>query len=142
MLPALAVGLGLAVAVDLSLIGALLAVVVPPRLVAHGAGHDALEVVRWLFAAALLWVAVTLLVRYAPAERPEARWASAGSAVVVVGWLVSSALFGAWSAYVANYKTAQGTLIAFLVLTGYLLVLAFVFVLGAQLDETLRRHAR
>jgi membrane protein len=89
-------------------------------------------------AVVLLWVTVTLLIRYAPAEKPEMRWASGGSALVVGGWLAASALFGWWSASVANYKTATGTLTAFLVLTAYTLVLAYVFVLGAQLDETLR----
>jgi membrane protein len=132
------VGVPLSVAVDLSVLGAILVVVAAPRLVSSGFGHDALVGLRWVGAVVLLWVTVTLLIRYAPAEKPEVRWASGGSALVVGGWLAASALFGWWSASVANYKTATGTLTAFLVLTAYTLVLAYVFVLGAQLDETLR----
>lgn len=135
-----AVGIGLAVALDVCLVGALLAVVVPPRAIPHGLGHAAAEAARWPAALALLWAAVGLLVRYAPAEHPEPRWASAGSALVVVGWLVASVLFGVWSTSVANYRTAVGTLTAFLALTAYALTLAFVLVIGVQLDETLRRR--
>ncbi len=138
--PAFVAALVLSVAVDLLVVTALLAVVLPPRLVAHGAGHDALTVARWPAGVVLLWIAVTLLLRYAPGERPDLSWASAGSAVVVGGWLGASLVFGVWSARVANYKTASGTLVALLVLTGYLLALAYLLVLGAQLDETVRRR--
>jgi membrane protein len=134
------VGLPLAVAVDISLLGAIFVVVAAPRLVSSGFGHDLLVGLRWVGAVALLWVTVTLLIRYAPAEKPEVRWASGGSALVVGGWLAASAAFGFWSASVANYKSATGTLTAFLVLTAYTLAVAYVFVLGVQLDETLRRR--
>lgn len=139
-LHAFLVGLPLAVAVDLTALGAAFVVIATPHLVESGAGHDVLVGLRWVGAVVLLWLTVTLLIRYAPGEKPEVRWASAGSALVVGGWIASSAVFGFWSASVANYKTATGTLTAFLVLTAYTLVLAYVFVLGAQLDETLRRR--
>ena len=138
--PAFLIGVALAIAVDVLIVLTIVAVVVPPRLVGPGAGQEVLSGVRWPLGAILLWIAVTLLLRYAPGERPEFRWASAGSALVVLSWLGTSVLFGLWSAKVANYKTALGTLTAFLVLTTYVLVLAYVLVLGAQLDETLRRR--
>jgi membrane protein len=141
-LSALIVGLPLAVMVDLCAIGAVLAVVVPPRVARHGWAHAAVDIARWPVCLAILWIGVTLLLRYAPGERPDLRWASVGSALVVVGWLVTSVLFGLWSADVADYKTAVGTLTALLVLTGYVLALAYLLVLGAQLDETLRRRGQ
>ncbi len=137
---ALLVGLPLAIAVDVTALGAILVVVATPHLVESGVAHDLLLGLRWVGAVGLLWLTVTLLIRYAPGEKPEMRWASAGSALVVGGWIAASAAFGFWTASVANYKTATGTLTAFLVLTAYTLVLAYVFVLGAQLDETLRRR--
>lgn len=139
-LQAFLVGFPLAVAVDLTALGAVFVVLATPHLVGSGAGHAVLLGLRWVGAVVLLWITVTLLIRYAPAEKPEVRWASVGSAVVVGGWIAASAGFGFWSASVANYKTATGTLTAFLVLTAYTLVLAYVFVLGVQLDETLRRR--
>jgi membrane protein len=134
------VGVPLALAVDLSVLGAVFVVTATPRLVASGVGHDVLLGLRWVGAVVLLWVTVALLIRYAPAEKPEVRWASGGSALVVGGWIVASAAFGWFSASVANYKSAIGTLTAFLVLTTYTLVVAYVFVLGVQLDETLRQR--
>lgn len=133
-------GLPLAIAVDLTALGAVFVVAVTPRLVGSGAAHDVLLGLRWVGAVVLLWATVTLLIRYAPGEKPEVRWASVGSALVIGGWIAASAAFGFWSASVANYKTATGTLTAFLALTAYTLVLAYVFILGAQLDETLRRR--
>lgn len=99
-----------------------------------------LEVARWPVAVALLGVGVGLLLRYAPAERPEPRWASAGSALIVGGWLVASVLFAVWVTNVADYKSAIGNLTAFLILTAYTMAVSGVFVAGAQLDETLREH--
>ena len=75
-------------------------------------------------------------------ERPEARWASAGSALVVVTWLLMSLLFGWWALSIANYKTAAGTLLAFLFLTAYVLASSAIFLAGAQLDELARRESR
>jgi len=139
-IPAFVASLVLAVLIDFCVVLTLLVVVVPPRLVDSGVGHALLDTLRWPVGALLLWIAVTLLLRYAPGERPDFRWASAGSIGVVLGWLAASAVFGLWSAQVANYKTAVGTLTAFLVLTTYVLVLAYVLILGAQLDESLRRR--
>jgi membrane protein len=98
---------------------------------------------RWPAAVLLLGLAVGLLLRYAPAEQPEPRWASAGSAAIVGGWLVLSAGFGFWVSSAASYRSAVGTLVAFLVLTAYVLALSAVFLAGAELDEALRtrRHA-
>ena len=139
-LPGVGRRLALAGVVDVCILGALGLFVAAPRVVDDGTVHQVLVVLRWLPALLLLWLAVAALFRYAPAERPQTRWASGGSALVVGGWLVASVAFGAWSASVASYKTALGTLTAFLVLTAYTQAVAYVFVLGAQLDETLRRR--
>ena len=112
-----------------------------PRL-ADGVLGALLQVAGWGGAAVLVAVAVGLLVRYAPAERPEVGWATAGSAFIVVTWLAASAVFGSWVRYVADYKSAAGTLLAFLVLTTYLLTSTTIFLAGAQLDELARKGGR
>jgi membrane protein len=133
------VTLGLAVAVSLLVITATLVVIVAPRV--H---DDVLHVLfglgRWPVAVVLLGVAVGLLVRYAPAEHPDVKWASAGSATIVAGWLLLSLGFGFWVTVVANYKSAVGNLASFLVLTAYVLATSAVFLVGAELDEELRRR--
>src|SRR5437588_4234775 len=80
----LLVALALAAATSLCLVGAFLIVLVAPKAGSgSGAVHFLLGVGRWLIAAALLMLAIALLVRYAPAEHPRPRWASAGSIAIV-----------------------------------------------------------
>ncbi len=132
----------LAVVLIVSLTGSFLLVVLLPRLVHGGAASTVLKLVAWLGASVVIAVALAILVRYAPAERPETRWASAGSLLVVLTWVVTTAIFGWWAGSVANYKSAVGTLAAFLVLTTYLLVSTTIFLVGVQLDELARKRER
>ena len=129
----------LAVAVAICVVGAVLVVTVAPR--AGGAFHVLLGIGRWLAAPLLLALAVALLVHLAPAERPEPRWASVGSLFVIASWLVASLLFKLWITYVANFKTATGSLTGLLVLVTYVFVSAAIFLVGAELDELLRKQA-
>lgn len=136
------VTLALAVAVSTLVVTSALVVIVAPRAAGGGAAELLLGIGRWPVAVVLLGVAVGLLVRYAPAEHPEPRWASAGSAAIVGAWLVLSVAFGLWTTSVASYRSATGTLAAFLVLTAYVLATAFVFLVGVELDEALRKRRR
>jgi hypothetical protein len=45
------------------------------------------------------------LVRYAPAERPETRWASEGTLLILAVWLGASLLFRWYVGSAANFKT-------------------------------------
>lgn len=102
--------------------------------------HIVLGIGRWLVAPALLMLAVTLLFRFAPAEKPQVEWASAGSALVVLVWLAATGIF-AWWVTVANYKSATGNLAVLVTATLYLFITSAIFLFGAQLDELLRRKA-
>ena len=133
-------GLALAVAVGLCLISATIAMVVLPRA-AEGTLDIVLSIVRWPLAVALLGLCVGLLVRYAPDERPDPRWASVGSAVIVGGWLLLSLGFGYWVTSVGSYKGAVGNLAGFLVLTAYVLAASAVFLVGVEVDEAGRNRA-
>jgi membrane protein len=122
-------------------VGSLLIVTVAPR--AHGGViHFVLGVGRWLVAAALLMFVVGVVMRFAPAERPEKRWASAGSILVIVVWIVASLLFKVWVTSVADFKSAVGSLTVLLFLSWYVFVSSAIFLVGAQLDELLRKEAR
>jgi membrane protein len=131
--------LGLALAVAVCVLGAVLVVTVAPR--AGGSLHFLLGVGRWIAAPLLLMLAVGLLVRLGPAERPDARWASVGSVLVIVSWIVASILFKLWITYVADFKSAIGSLTALLIITTYVFVSAAIFLVGAELDELLRKEA-
>jgi membrane protein len=97
--------------------------------------------VGWLAALVLGCLAVTLILRFAPAQQPGTKWATIGGGAIVIGWAVASALFWLWIAYVANFRSPVGTMTTLLVLTSYLFVSAVVFLAGAQFDELLRTKA-
>ena len=90
----------------------------------------------------LLGLGVGLLVRYAPAQKPDSRWASVGSLLVIVTWIVATLLFKLWVTYVADFKTAIGALTGLLLLTTYFFVSSAIFLIGAELDELLRKETR
>jgi membrane protein len=133
------VGALLAVALMFCFVGSVLVVAVAPRL-AEGPLDVLLSIARWPLGLFFLALAVGLLVRYAPAERRRARWASAGSLLVIGSWVVASFVFRWWVDSVANFKTAVGTLAVFLVLTGYVYVSVTIFLVGVQVDELVRRE--
>jgi membrane protein len=96
--------------------------------------------VRWVAGLVLVAFVVLLLLRFAPARRPDTRWATIGAALIIVAWVVASLLFRLWVTYVADFKSPIGTLTTLLVLTSYVFVSASVFLAGAQLDELLRKR--
>lgn len=102
--------------------------------------HLVFGVGRWLVAPALLMLTVTILLRFGPAERPDTEWASAGSALVVLVWLVTTGVF-VWWISVANYKSATGNLAVLVTISVYVFVTSAIFLFGAQLDELLRKRA-
>jgi membrane protein len=134
------VAVALAGATILCIVGAVLAVVLGPR--PGGASHVVFGIGRWPLAVILLGLAIGFIVRYGPAEHPQARWASAGSVLIVGSWIVASIGFRWWVASVANFKTAIGSLTFFLVLTAYVFISAAIFLIGVQLDELLRTERK
>jgi membrane protein len=134
------VAVALAVAVIMCVVGAVLVVALGPR--PGGALHVIFGIGRWPAAVVLLGLAIGLIVRYGPAEHPQARWASAGSVLVIGSWIVASVAFRLWVSSVANFKTAIGSLTFFLVLSAYVFVSAVIFLIGIQLDEILRKDVR
>jgi membrane protein len=138
---ALSIGLALVVIV---LVGCALFVIgVSSHLLATtgGALDWTVRVLRWPVGALFLALAVAIVVRFAPTEHPGTRFASAGGTLVVVAWLVESALFAAYVRYIGDYRSATGNLLLFLVATWYLYLSSIVFLVGAQLDEFLREAA-
>jgi len=135
------VAAGLGVAVVLCLIAAVLVQSDAPAIT-EGVLDTVLSILRWPVAIFFLWTAVTVLFRYAPAEKPDFRWASGGSLLVIGTWLAASVFFRVWVTEVADFKSATGSLTVFLVLTSYILVSATIFLIGAEVDERARKQKR
>jgi len=135
-----AISFGLAGAIALGVIGALLSTV----LLGHVRGS--LEVVaqigRWMLAIVLLAFALGLLVRFGPAEHRSKKWISAGTILVIVSWIAATLIFELFVMDVANFKTATGELAVFLVLMGYVYTSSIILMVGVELDELLREDAR
>jgi len=129
--------LGLGTAVGVATVGSFLIVAWGSSV--SGSGAVVLDVGRWIAAVVLLCLVVALLVRTAPAEHPAPRWASAGSLLVVVTWIVATLLFKVWLTSVVDLKSPTGILAGMLALAIYLFVTSAVFLVGVQLDETLRK---
>jgi len=115
-----------------------LVVVVAPRAVHNGVGHVVLGLGRWLVALLLLALAVAPLVRYGPAEHPQPRWASVGSALIIGGWVAATLIFRAIVS-VLNFKSPSGSLTGLITLNGYLFTSALIFLVGVEVDELLRK---
>ena len=135
-----AIAVGLAAGVGACVIVSVLLMVIAPR--ANGSWHVLFGILRWLLAPLVLGLAIGLVVRFAPAQKPDARWASAGSLLVIVVWIVATLLFKLWVTYVANFKSAVGSLTGLLLVTAYFFVSAAIFIVGAELDELLRKETR
>jgi membrane protein len=140
LLRRIGIAVALGAAVGLLLVLAILVMSAAP-LINGSVLHLLFGIGRWIVAPALLVLTVTILFRFAPAERPETEWASAGSTLVVLVWLVATAVF-VWWISVANYKSATGNLTVLVTISAYVFVTSAIFLLGAQLDELLRKRTR
>ena len=104
--------------------------------------HWLIAVLRWPVGALFLGLAVGIIARFAPVEHRGKRWASVGATLIVVAWLVESAIYAWFLRDFADYKSAAGNLLLLMVVVTYLYVSSIVFLVGAQLDEFLREEAK
>jgi membrane protein len=135
----------LAVVVSVLLGGALALVQLGDNAASAIAGGTAARVlgfvVRWVLAIALMLLVVGLVIRYAPAKRGTSPWLGFGAVLVVVSWIVASLVFGWYVTSVASYESVYGSLAVVIVLLTYVYLSAVTFLVGVQVDATLRRVA-
>ncbi|MBV9820332.1 MAG: YihY/virulence factor BrkB family protein [Solirubrobacterales bacterium] len=98
-------------------------------------------VVRWTLAVGLLFLAVGLLVRHAPATVQTVPWVSLGATIMIVSWLIMSLVFYLYLTEFASYESVFGSLAAIIVAMAYLYVSTTAFLFGAQLDAIIRAQA-
>jgi membrane protein len=135
--------LPLSLGVSIVFLAALLgAIVLIAGLHAPGAWEWPVAIFRWIAGVALLATAFGILVRWAPARHRATRWASAGSVLVVIGWVVESLIFRWYVTSVADFKTAIGSVVVFIVLTMYLYIGAIILLVAMELDELVRLDAQ
>ena len=103
------------------------------------AGKTLLIVAQWGSALALLTTAVWVLLRFAPAHPGPHGWISFGSALCVLAWVGTSAVFGFYVTDVADYGSIFGSLVTAFLLMTYLYVSACAFLIGAEVDAIVRK---
>ena len=99
------------------------------------------DIFRWIGAVGLIMSAFGVLVRFAPAERREKRWASAGAILAVVAWIVETLIFRWYMTSVADFRSTIGSFTLFIVLAMYLYVAAIILLVAMELNEVVRLDA-
>jgi membrane protein len=131
-------------AVLLGLIAIGVVVVVPPLLNALPLPEvvaTLLLLVRWPLLLLLGIVGLAMLYRFGPdREHPVFRWITWGSAIAATLWVVASVLFSVYVANFGSYNETYGALGAVVILLMWLLITAFVILLGAEIDDALEQE--
>jgi membrane protein len=142
----LALGLSLAAIAFLTVTVGVIALL--PATLADTALDDparvTIGILRWPALALAMVVALGLLYRVAP-DRQDAewRWVSIGSVTATLLWLVGSGLFSLYAANFGRYEDTYGALAGVVVVMLWLLLTAYLVVLGAELNaESERQTAR
>ena len=92
-------------------------------------------ILRFVLLAALLMAGLAALYRYAPdRDKPMWSWASPGSVVATVLWVLASVGFSVYVNAFGNYNKTYGALAGIIILMFWLYLTAFVVLVGAELN--------
>jgi membrane protein len=140
---ALALALTLAAILFLGLV-IFLTTVLPPLLSQTGLGTEgriAFDILRWPALGIVMAVGIGSLYRLAVPESTAARFGfvTPGTLVAVVGWLIVSALFGAYTANFSRYSKTYGALASIVVVLLWLWLSSLLILIGAEVDGAAHR---
>jgi membrane protein len=92
-------------------------------------------ILRFVLLAVLLMAGLAALYRYAPdRDKPKWGWASPGSVVATVLWVLASVGFSIYVNAFGNYNKTYGALAGIIILMFWLFLTAFVVLVGAELN--------
>jgi membrane protein len=92
-------------------------------------------ILRFVLLAVLLMAGLAALYRYAPdRDEPRWSWASPGSVVATVLWVLASVGFSVYVNAFGNYNKTYGALAGIIILMFWLYLSAFVVLVGAELN--------
>ena len=92
-------------------------------------------ILRFVLLAVLLMAGLAALYRYAPdRDKPMWSWASPGSVVATVLWVLASVGFSVYVNAFGNYNKTYGALAGIIILMFWLYLTAFVVLVGAELN--------
>jgi membrane protein len=121
-------------------------VLLPAMLNVAGLGKvpgNVVYYVRWPILAAMFWLGLMVMYRYGPSRnRPRWAWVSPGGLLATVLWLAASALFSWYVESFGNYNKTYGSMGAVVILLMWLLLSAYVVLIGAKINAESERQAR
>ncbi len=121
-------------------------IVVPIWLEALGLGSIAetiASLVRWLLLTAIAVVGLSLLYRYGPSrDDPKWRWATPGSVLAVIVWVIGSAAFSWYVSRFGSYNETYGALGGVIILLTWMWLSAYIILLGAELNSEIERQTK
>ncbi len=103
--------------------------------------HAAWTAVRHAAGALLIVIAVCALYFILPARRQRARGVFPGAFAVLVLWLLAATLFSLYLEQFGDYTVTYGSLGGVIVTLLFFYILAVSFVLGAEINAMILRHA-
>ena len=138
-----AITLTLAGIIGMILVVTLVAVL--PSLLRHvglSTGSEWLfSILRWPVLVGLFMIALAVIYRFAPCrESPKWRWISPGAIGSSLLWVLGSAAFSFYVSQFGNYQKTYGSLGAIVVFLLWLLLSAYVILLGAELNTEIERQ--
>jgi membrane protein len=141
------VRLGLTLAAIVLAVSAIgMIVVLPPLFSAlplPEALNTVLALLRWPLLLVIGIVGLSLLYRFGPdRQQPEFQWLSWGGALAAILWVIASALFSLYVANFGSYDKTYGTFGAVIILLTWLLLSAYVILIGAEVDAAFERQTR
>lgn len=99
------------------------------------------SLLRWPILLGIAIFLLALVYRFGPSHnRSSLKWFSPGAIVATLLWLAASALFSYYVGNFGSYHAMYGSLGAVAILMLWLYLTAFLILLGAEIDETLRRQ--
>jgi membrane protein len=135
-----AVAIGIAVSTMIFLFASLYLIVLAPLVTEgmEGWQQDAIGFVRWPLLAALFFLYLGGLYRFAPAEAPRRLgWISVGTGVAMLIWLVGTALFTLYLGALGGFDEFYGSAASLMVLLAWLFITSFCVLVGAEVNQQL-----
>jgi membrane protein len=99
--------------------------------------------VRWPILAVVFWFGLMVMYRYGPSrDHPQWAWVSPGGIIVTVLWIGGSVLFSWYVENFGNYNKTYGSMGAVVILLMWLLLSAYVVLIGAEINAETERQTR
>ncbi len=129
-------------------VACIIAVIVALPLIARflGLGPIAdtlVSLARWPIVAVAVMVGLAFIYRYGPSrEAPRWSWVGHGALFATTAWLVGSVLFSLYVSHFGKYNKTYGSAGAVVVLLTWLLLSAYVVLIGAEINAESERQTR